>query len=221
MANWPSPDSALTRAVTRIGSVTATLSFAGVTISMSTGNSPFVRASTGTFCSSVAPAGRTTMRFSSSSAMSSFSLEMITRTCSSTGPLLVSENRIVLWRPPRVKREERGGTIAPRILELTRAHGADITAALETFQGRLARIGAGGIAIEEADFSAEFGRNFEYYTGFVFEVLSPQLGPKSPLAGRGRYDRMLKSVGAKSDVAAVGAAIYTERVRLAVEGGRS
>jgi ATP phosphoribosyltransferase regulatory subunit len=113
------------------------------------------------------------------------------------------------------------GTIAPRILELTRAHGADITAALETFQGRLARIGAGGIAIEEADFSAEFGRNFEYYTGFVFEVLSPQLGPKSPLAGGGRYDRMLKSVGAKSDVAAVGAAIYTERVRLAVEGGRS
>jgi ATP phosphoribosyltransferase regulatory subunit len=113
------------------------------------------------------------------------------------------------------------GAIAPRILELTRAHGADITAALETFQGRLARIGAGGIAIEEADFSAEFGRNFEYYTGFVFEVLSPQLGPKSPLAGGGRYDRMLKSVGAKSDVAAVGAAIYTERVRLAVGGGRS
>lgn len=113
------------------------------------------------------------------------------------------------------------GAIAPRILELTRAHGADITAALETFQGRLARIGAGGIAIEEADFSAEFGRNFEYYTGFVFEVLSPLLGPKSPLAGGGRYDRMLKSVGARSDVAAVGAAIYTERVRLAVEGGRS
>jgi ATP phosphoribosyltransferase regulatory subunit len=107
---------------------------------------------------------------------------------------------------------------AARVRELTRAHGVDIGGAIDAFERRLARIAAGGIAIEEADFSAEFGRNFEYYTGFVFEALSPQLGPKSPLAGGGRYDSMLKTVGAKADVPAVGAAIYTERVRLAAAG---
>jgi len=81
----------------------------------------------------------------------------------------------------------------------------------------MALLSVGGVDIEEADFSAEFGRNFEYYTGFVFEVMSPKLGPKSPLAGGGRYDTMLNTAGAGKDVPAVGAAIYTERVLLAVE----
>lgn len=110
-------------------------------------------------------------------------------------------------------------TIAARIGELARAHSIDIAQAVDTFQQRLARISAGGVAIDDADFSAEFGRNFEYYTGFVFEILSHQLGPRSPLAGGGRYDRMLRLVGAKTEVPAVGAAIYAERVLLAVERG--
>ena len=67
---------------------------------------------------------------------------------------------------------------------------------------------------------AEFGRNLEYYTGFVFEVIAPELGEHSPLAGGGRYDGLLADVGAPSAVAAVGSCIHTERL-LAVLGGGS
>jgi ATP phosphoribosyltransferase regulatory subunit len=110
-------------------------------------------------------------------------------------------------------------TVAEQVTALAQPHGIDLSAALEAFERRLALISVGGFAIEDADFSAEFGRSFSYYTGFVFEVLSPKLGPKSPLAGGGRYDGMLKIAGAPKDVPAVGAAIYTERVLIAVAEG--
>lgn len=109
------------------------------------------------------------------------------------------------------------GGVAERIQKMTRAQGIDISETLDAFERRMALLSVGGVDIEEADFSAEFGRNFEYYTGFVFEVLSAKLGAKSPLAGGGRYDTMLNTAGAGKDVPAVGAAIYTERVLLAVE----
>jgi ATP phosphoribosyltransferase regulatory subunit len=69
-----------------------------------------------------------------------------------------------------------------------------------------------------ADFSAEFGRTLEYYTGFVFEIASPELGPSSPIAGGGRYDSLMKAVGAPDHVAAVGGAIHTERLLSAITG---
>jgi ATP phosphoribosyltransferase regulatory subunit len=106
---------------------------------------------------------------------------------------------------------EAGG----RIAELAHSVGIDLSEAIDAFDRRLALISVGGVAIDEAEFSAEFGRRFEYYSGFVFEVLSPQLGAGSPLAGGGRYDGMFRSLGAGRDVPAVGAAIYTERVLLA------
>jgi ATP phosphoribosyltransferase regulatory subunit len=108
------------------------------------------------------------------------------------------------------------GSIPARIQELTRAQRIDLSVAIDAFERRMALLSLNGVDIEGADFSAEFGRNFEYYTGFVFEVLSSKLGPKSPLAGGGRYDTMLNTAGAGKDVPAVGAAIYTERVLLAV-----
>ncbi|MBO0766506.1 MAG: ATP phosphoribosyltransferase regulatory subunit, partial [Hyphomicrobiaceae bacterium] len=64
---------------------------------------------------------------------------------------------------------------------------------------------------------AEFGRNLEYYTGFVFEVIASALGPKSPVAGGGRYDGLLAQVGASANVPAVGASIHTERLLSALQ----
>ena len=52
-------------------------------------------------------------------------------------------------------------------------------------------------------FIANFGRDVEYYTGIVFEVFS---GNKE-IARGGRYDDLLKSLGAKKNIPAVGAAI--------------
>ncbi len=57
-------------------------------------------------------------------------------------------------------------------------------------------------------FIANFGRDVEYYTGIVFEVLSD----KEEIARGGRYDDLLKSLGAKKNTPAVGAAINLKNI---------
>ncbi|MEG6586379.1 ATP phosphoribosyltransferase regulatory subunit [Dendrosporobacter sp. 1207_IL3150] len=56
-------------------------------------------------------------------------------------------------------------------------------------------------------------RDFDYYTGMVFEGYTPGLG--FPLCGGGRYDQMLTSFGAGGP--ATGFALGIERVMLALE----
>ena len=53
-------------------------------------------------------------------------------------------------------------------------------------------------------FSTNFGRNIEYYTGIVFEIYNSS---KKEIARGGRYDGLLKSLGSKKNISAVGAAI--------------
>ena len=48
----------------------------------------------------------------------------------------------------------------------------------------------------------------EYYTGIVFEVFSG----KKEIARGGRYDDLLKSLGAKKTIPAVGAAINLKNI---------
>lgn len=88
-----------------------------------------------------------------------------------------------------------------------------------SFARRLDLLAAAGIDTGALAFSAEFGRTLEYYTGFVFDIVSPRLGERTPIAGGGRYDRLLRVVGAPRDVAAVGSAIHTERLLKVVSGG--
>ena len=61
---------------------------------------------------------------------------------------------------------------------------------------------------ENINFIANFGRDVEYYTGIVFEVFS---GNKE-IARGGRYDDLLKSLGAKKNIPAVGAAINLKNI---------
>ncbi len=97
--------------------------------------------------------------------------------------------------------------------------GPGMAAAVAQFERRLGLLTAAGVELGSAEFSAEFGRTLEYYTGFVFEVVVPALGPSSPVAGGGRYDGLVRAAGASRDVPAVGAAIHTERLLAAVNGG--
>jgi ATP phosphoribosyltransferase regulatory subunit len=90
--------------------------------------------------------------------------------------------------------------------------------ALEAYQSRLKLLEDLEGAVARMEFAAEFGRSLEYYTGFVFEVVSSRLGPLSPVAGGGRYDGVLKAAGAPFDVPAVGGAIHTERLLDAIAG---
>jgi ATP phosphoribosyltransferase regulatory subunit len=105
-----------------------------------------------------------------------------------------------------------------RLADLMRAHKIDITSALDAFRRRLDLLEAAGAPVGEAEFSAEFGRNLEYYTGFVFEIVVPELGPESPIAGGGRYDNLLADVGAPAEVPAVGSSIHTERLLAVLDG---
>ena len=57
-------------------------------------------------------------------------------------------------------------------------------------------------------------RNFDYYTGIVFEVLSGDLG--FPIGGGGRYDGLLGRFG--RSLPAVGFAIGLDRLHIAVSG---
>ena len=54
-------------------------------------------------------------------------------------------------------------------------------------------------------FSTNFGRDIEYYTGMVFEISTSK--NKQEIARGGRYDDLLKNLGSKKNISAVGAAI--------------
>ncbi len=95
-----------------------------------------------------------------------------------------------------------------------------IAAALDTFEHRIGLLEGSGVDMSMVAFSAEFGRDLAYYTGFVFEVVAPSLGLASPVAGGGRYDSLLKAVGAPRQIPAVGGAIHTERLLAVVSGGK-
>ena len=61
---------------------------------------------------------------------------------------------------------------------------------------------------QDINFIANFGRDVEYYTGIVFEAFSG----KKEIARGGRYDDLLKSLGAKKNIPAVGAAINLKNI---------
>jgi len=88
----------------------------------------------------------------------------------------------------------------------------NLTAALDSFDARSGFMAALGIDLDSAVFSASFARRLDYYSGFVFEARNAvsQLGP--PTIGGGRYDRLLRTLGAWCDIPAVGAAIRIDRL---------
>jgi ATP phosphoribosyltransferase regulatory subunit len=108
---------------------------------------------------------------------------------------------------------------ARRVRELATLIGVDIDKAIAAYERRLELLDRAGVDLDRAEFAADFGRALEYYTGFVFEVVVPGLGRKAPVAGGGRYDDLVKAVGAPRDVPAVGAAIHTDRLLAALNGG--
>ncbi len=112
-------------------------------------------------------------------------------------------------------------TTGEKTASLLRGTPNGSAAALSAYDRRLAVLANAGIDLARVTFSAEFGRNLEYYTGLVFEVRAPGLSSDSPVAGGGRYDGLLRAAGANADVPAVGAAIHTERLLSVLAGAGS
>jgi ATP phosphoribosyltransferase regulatory subunit len=98
------------------------------------------------------------------------------------------------------------------IQALMQSAGITLDAPLAAMQARIAALKSLGVAADKITFAARFGRNMEYYTGFVFELWARDREGPVQLAGGGRYDTLLEMLGADRAVSAVGIAIRTERV---------
>jgi ATP phosphoribosyltransferase regulatory subunit len=113
----------------------------------------------------------------------------------------------------------RPDSIVGDLERLADATGGAMPGAVARFRRRLEHIEAKNLAAHDLEFAGVFGRNLEYYTGFVFqiEVDRPQ-GGSLAIAGGGRYDNMLSDIGSPVPVPAVGCAIHTERLLAASRG---
>jgi ATP phosphoribosyltransferase regulatory subunit len=88
----------------------------------------------------------------------------------------------------------------------------DLGRAIDAFERRNGFIAARGVAIDEIRFSAAFVRDFEYYSGFVFEARETARLDSKPALSGGRYDGLARRLGASEDIPAVGAAIAIDRL---------
>jgi ATP phosphoribosyltransferase regulatory subunit len=82
--------------------------------------------------------------------------------------------------------------------------------ALDLLETRTGFLAARGVDVPAIKFSTSFGRGFDYYTGFVFELHDPRA--KSPLVAGGRYDALLTRLGAREPIPAVGFAASIEEL---------
>ncbi len=93
---------------------------------------------------------------------------------------------------------------------LTRSAAVSIDPAIDALQQRFDLLTKSGFDFAKATFASRFGRNMEYYTGFVFELRPASA--TSPVAGGGRYDNLLTALGAAKPTPAIGLAIFGERL---------
>ena len=127
-----------------------------------------------------------------------------------SGEPIEAENRAVLEAYLAISGDPDEAAIELR--RLADSARLDLGSALDAFERRNGFIAARGVAIDEIRFSAAFVRDFEYYTGFVFEAHDPgSPGAKTALSG-GRYDGLARRLGATEDIPAVGAAITLGRL---------
>jgi len=106
--------------------------------------------------------------------------------------------------------------VGARIRDLMTERDVDLGDALARYQRRIEMFEEAGVDMSNAEFSAEFGRNLEYYSGFVFQINTGRPGNTGYIAGGGRYDGLMEAVGAPHRVPGIGVAIHTDRLLNAV-----
>jgi ATP phosphoribosyltransferase regulatory subunit len=106
---------------------------------------------------------------------------------------------------------------------LTEDAGISLDPALDLFESRTGFLAASGVDVTRIRFETGFGRGVDYYTGFVFELHDRQGRVDGQLVAGGRYDALLTRLGSTRPVAAVGLAVWIERLAelgAAVPGSR-
>ena len=101
---------------------------------------------------------------------------------------------------------------ARQMRELSKSAKLDIADAIDALDQRTGFMAARGMNVESYEFAAGFVRDLDYYTGFVFEAADAARPGARPAIGGGRYDALARRLGAASDIPAVGAAIWIERL---------
>ena len=84
--------------------------------------------------------------------------------------------------------------------------------AVDKFEQRITALEDQGLNPRRFHFSADFGRELEYYTGLVFQIEVEAGNAPLSVAGGGRYDGLLQDLGATLRIPAVGCAIHTDRL---------
>ena len=99
-----------------------------------------------------------------------------------------------------------------RVEALAADAGVELVEGLARLAARIgaleARPGLGAVK-----FDAGFSPPLDYYTGHVFELVAPGTG--AVIASGGRYDRLLERLGAAQPIAAVGCAVWLDRLEAA------
>jgi ATP phosphoribosyltransferase regulatory subunit len=90
--------------------------------------------------------------------------------------------------------------------------GVSLEPALELFESRIGLLARRGVDVNGIRFATAFGRGVDYYTGFVFELYDPAGRIDGQLVAGGRYDALLSRLGSPQPVAAVGFAVWIERL---------
>ncbi len=102
------------------------------------------------------------------------------------------------------------GSAAQALEAFAASAGLSLGAALGNFAARAKAIEAHGLPTATIHYDAAFGRPLDYYTGLVFEI-AVENGER-PLAGGGRYDRLLTLLGAKTPIPGVGFSVWLDRI---------
>ncbi|MEO1328503.1 MAG: ATP phosphoribosyltransferase regulatory subunit [Pseudomonadota bacterium] len=106
----------------------------------------------------------------------------------------------------------------PEAVERLRAFngrvGVDLSRSLDRLAARTDALGRRGVEVGALVFDAAFGRNLEYYDGFVFEMRTVDAFGDAPLklGGGGRYDRLFQAIRCETPLAGVGAALRPEAI---------
>ena len=119
------------------------------------------------------------------------------------------EKRAIIEEFLSVEGDPRDASV--RLRALAARATLDLSAVLDSFDTRLGLIAGQGRDPAKLHFSARFTRNLDYYTGFVFEAFAPG-GAELPAVGGGRYDGLPHALGAKTQIPAIGAAIWIDRL---------
>jgi ATP phosphoribosyltransferase regulatory subunit len=90
--------------------------------------------------------------------------------------------------------------------------GLDLSAALDTLDARNNLLARNGIDTARIRFATAFGRGLDYYTGVVFELHDPSGRIDGQLVAGGRYDGLFARLGQPEPIAAVGFAVWIERL---------